>query len=112
MTDEQRADSVGCYGSPVPAPVRIPAHGCSNRIVPADDQCVVNAPQIPHLGYLTESFAALGYQTASIGLHTTERATPHFNLEHDLVLSERVGYFAHPEAFSTNDAEIVHLSHG
>ena len=91
MTDEQRGDSLGAGGAPwactphldqlahggtrfaaayTPSPVCVPARACMLTARAASSLGVLNNHHLLALddpGFLTEAFAAAGYQTASFG---------------------------------------------
>ena len=127
MTDEQRTDSMGCYGSPwartphmdrmakegvifleaaTPAPVCVPARVslltgqyASTTGIYHNRQTLDQDP-----GFLTHVFAEHGYQTATFGKQHYRCAKKAFALEFDHVLSDAVGYYAYhkgrnPEAY-------------
>lgn len=120
MTDEQRKDSLGCYGSTwasTPSLDALAGNGAvfSNAITPAP-VCVPARASIltgryPHetgvwwndpkhgrqLAHLTHYFEAVGYETASFGKQHYLSPNQAFQLERDLVLSSHVGYFEYSQ---------------
>jgi choline-sulfatase len=131
MTDEQRTDSLGCYGSPwarTPALDRLAAEGVrfdvavtpSPVCAPARSALLTGrAPST--LGFwhnggpierptppLTKLFEHAGYRTASFGKHHYMAADePPFQTQVDLVLSDEVGYFAYADRWDEDDFDVV-----
>lgn len=131
MTDEQRTDSLGCYGSAwartptldrlaaegvqflaavTPAPVCAPARsailtGC----YPSDLGFWYNgSPLERQTPPLTKLFELAGYRTASFGKHHSMASEePAFQTQVDLVLSDEVGYFGYAEPWNEGDFDVV-----
>lgn len=119
MTDEQRCDSLGCYGSPwartphvdrlanegcvfdsaiTPAPVCLPARtSLLSSQYPAQTGVWYNDPECSSTApYLLTSFREAGYQTASFGKQHYAEPTEGgaaFATEAGPCLSDHVGYF-------------------
>lgn len=116
MTDEQRCDSLGCYGSPwaqtpnldrlaarsvrfdsaySPSPVCVAARA---SLLIGHAPCrtgVLNNHQAlrdDDARFLTHDFARAGYQTASFGKHHYNNARPAFETQAGYCLGGRVGY--------------------
>lgn len=130
MTDEQRCDSLGCYGRPwtrtphldrlaregvvfenalTPAPVCLPARtALLTGRYPAQTGVWHNddAAQTP-VASLLPAFRAAGYDTASFGKQHYARGpdSPAFAVEAGSCLSDHVGYFnyARPADEATHD---------
>ena len=115
MTDEQRTDALGCYGSRwavtphldllasqgalfrhavTPAPVCVPARvSLVTGLSPSHTGVWYNHNHGREFPLLTEPFREAGYATACIGKQGYHTARPAFALEVPLVLSEHVHYF-------------------
>ncbi|NLD43196.1 MAG: sulfatase-like hydrolase/transferase [Chloroflexi bacterium] len=115
MTDEQRTDSLGCYGSPwavtphldrlagqgalfchavTPAPVCVPARvALLTGLYPSHTGVWYNHDHRQDLPLLTDPFREAGYATACFGKQGYHTARPAFAVEERLVLSEHVHYF-------------------
>jgi arylsulfatase A-like enzyme len=129
MTDEQRTDSLGCYGSPwartpnldrlaaegtvfrravTPAPVCIPA-----RLAMLTGTCVhqtgvwFNTPTDRTYDLLTRRFVEAGYRTGSFGKHHYATPSRAFETEEQLVLSDAVHYFHYAEKYPQADYDVV-----
>lgn len=129
MTDEQRTDSLGCYGSRwgrtpnldslgeqgvvfssaiTPAPVCVPARtALLTGRYPSDTGVWWNHQPIERLAYLTAAFAQAGYQTASFGKQHYGGRNPAFEHEENLVLTDRVDYFAYDHRFPIEAYDVV-----
>lgn len=129
MTDEQRTDSLGCYGSPwartpnldrlaqegvlfrhavTPAPVCVPARvSLLTGQYPCETGVWYNHGTAAEVPFLTDEFRRAGYATASFGKQhycTTNRA---FETERQLVLSEAVHYFHYAEPYAHEEFGVV-----
>ncbi len=129
MTDEQRTDSLGCYGSRwahtpnldrlgaagvvfsnavTAAPVCVPARtALLTGRYPSDTGVWWNHQPVERLAYLTETLARAGYQTASFGKQHYGARNPAFQQEENLVLTDRVNYFSYDSRFSVEAFDIV-----
>ncbi len=130
MTDEQRCDSLGCYGSswartPVldrlatggtlfenaitPAPVCVPARrSILTGQGPPETGVWYNhdAPQCPT--FLTRPFREAGYATASFGKqHYGCRTSRAFEHEEQIVLSNAVHYFHYAEPYRHEVYDVI-----
>jgi arylsulfatase len=129
MTDEQRPDSLGCYGTPwahtpnldrlaeqgalfrhavTPAPVCVPARlsvmtGCYPSRTGVWYNHRHQAAQTP----LTWAFAEAGYRTASFGKQ--DYGGPHqaFQTEERLVLSDAVHYYRYEPPHNASDYNVA-----
>jgi arylsulfatase len=131
MTDEQRTDSLGCYGSswaqtPVldrlagegvqftaavtPAPVCVPARTSllSGRY-PHETGVWSNRSGLPEpILPLTWVFEAEGYRTASFGKqHYLTGSLPAFQTQLQLVLSDEVHYSGYHDRWDQRDFDVV-----
>ena len=129
MTDEQRTDSLGCYGSPwartpsldrlaedgvlfrhavTPAPVCVPARvALLTGRYPCETGVWYNHGTGTDLPFLTDGFRRAGYATASFGKQhycTPNRA---FDTERQLVLSDAVHYFNYAEPYRHEEFGVV-----
>ena len=129
MTDEQRTDALGCYGSRwahtpnldrlgaqgvvfsnavTPAPVCVPARtALLTGRYPSDTGVWWNHQAVERLQYLTETLAQAGYQTASLGKQHYGARNRAFQHEEDLVLTDRVDYFSYDPRFPVEAFDIV-----
>lgn len=129
MTDEQRTDSLGCYGGRLartpnidaiakrgvifsnavtPAPVCVPARTTLlTGSYPVDTGVWWNHRPVQRLEYLTQLFAQSGYQTASLGKQHYGAYNPAFAHEEDLVLTDRVDYFSYDSRFASDAFDVV-----
>jgi arylsulfatase A-like enzyme len=130
MTDEQRCDSLGCYGSPwarTPNLDRLAREGVvfDNAVTPAP-VCVparasILSGQYPHRtgvwynagkdapadGYLTSVFHQAGYRSASFGKQHYTGPRDVFQTEKDLVLHPAVHYFHYAPEYDPKDYGVV-----
>lgn len=135
MTDEQRTDSLGCYGSPwartphldrlarsgtvfdnavTPAPVCVPARvSLFAGKDPHETGVWWNDPQhgltMPHL---VTCFADAGYRTASFGKQDHRATNPAFQTERSLVLSDEVHYFSYAPGYSEEEYGVLKFADG
>lgn len=131
MTDEQRTDSLGCYGSPwartptldrlategvrfeaavTPAPVCAPARSSIlTGLYPNELGFWHNgAPLKRQAPPLTRLFELAGYRTASFGKHhEVADEQPAFQTQAELLLSDDVGYFSYAEPWNEDDFDVV-----
>ena len=129
MTDEQRRDSLGCYGSAwaqtpnldrlaregvmfhgavTPAPVCVPARvSLLSGQYPQRTGVWYNGRFEVRPDYLTEVFREAGYRTASFGKQHYVRWKAAFETEANLVLSEEVHYFHYNEGYAADDYDVV-----
>lgn len=131
MTDEQRTDSLGCYGS---AWARTPCMDRLAREGAVFDAAMTPAPvcaaaraamltgqsppetgvwcndkgaasrQLPHL---VPRFADAGYRTASFGKHHYAAANQAFELEREIPYPEPVHAFGYADRYDTGDYDVV-----
>lgn len=130
MTDEQRTDSMGCYGSPwahtpnldrlaregvlftnavTPAPVCGPARASlvTGRY-PSEINVWYNIGKpLPQLTFLTEPFHQAGYRTAGFGKRHYCALNNAFQTEHCFELSEAVSYFSYADRFDAREYDVV-----
>ena len=116
MTDEQRADSLGAYGSPwaqtpnldrlahqgtrflnayTPSPVCVPARASMLTGQAASTTGVLNNHHLLAMDdppFLTWTLAASGYQVASFGKHHYQCARKAFDVEGGRTLGDKVHY--------------------
>jgi choline-sulfatase len=131
MTDEQRTDSLGCYGSPwarTPTLDRLAAEGAqfgcavtSSPVCAPARSALLTGRSPSTLGFwfngapierpalpLTKVFEDAGYRTASFGKHHYMAADePAFQTQVDLVLSDEVGYFAYADRWDEDNFDVV-----
>jgi arylsulfatase A-like enzyme len=131
MTDEQRTDSLGCYGSAwarTPTIDRLAAEGVRFEVavtpapVCAPARSSILTGQYPNeLGFwyngaplerqalpLTRLFELAGYRTASFGKHhSLVSEDPPFQTQVDLVLSDEVHYFGYAERWDQAEFDVV-----
>jgi arylsulfatase len=129
MTDEQRTDSLGFYGSPwartpnldrlarqgtayrnavTPAPVCVPARlSMLTGLYPHQTRIWWNRGALIDHPHLTQVFAEAGYRTASFGKQHYCTANPAFQAERNLVLSDAVHYFHYAEKYDHGDYDVV-----
>lgn len=130
MTDEQRTDSLGCYGSPwartpqidqlaaegtlfrsavTPAPVCIPARlSMLTGRYPHETGIWYNANGHGRkMDLLTTRFADAGYRTASFGKQHYCTANRAFQTEEQLVTADEVHYFHYTEPYDMADYDAV-----
>lgn len=130
MTDEQRCDSLGCYGSPwavtptldalagegvrfeeaiTPSPVCVPArvslltgrYPCATGVY-----CNEQRPRSEER-FLTTVFAEHGYQTASFGKQHYNRADRAFETQVNRMIGDAVGYFDYLKGRDIGDYNVV-----
>ncbi|HUW60363.1 MAG TPA: sulfatase-like hydrolase/transferase [Candidatus Bathyarchaeia archaeon] len=130
MTDEQRRDSMGCYGSPwaatpnldalardgvvftravTPAPLCTPAR-CSllTGRYPSETGVWTNHDGAsPPLPFLTEVFHAAGYDSATFGKQHYSSRNRAFQVEKGPVLSRAVDYFKYAPQYDARDYDVV-----
>ena len=134
MTDEQRTDSMGCYGSPwartphmdriaeegviflravTPAPVCVPARVslltgqvASTTGIYHNRQTLDRDP-----GFLTRVFAEHGVRTATFGKQHYRCAKKAFAFEFDHVLSDAVGYYAYHKGRDPAEYGVISYPH-
>ncbi len=136
MTDEQRTDSLGCYGSEwartptfdrlaeegvqfdaavTPAPVCVPARSAllAGRY-PSDLGLWHNgATPERQAEPLTRRFADAGYRTASFGKHHYVLSEdPPFQTQVELTLSDEVGYTDYADGYDHDDFDVVRYPPG
>jgi arylsulfatase A-like enzyme len=131
MTDEQRTDSLGCYGSAwarTPTLDRLAAEGVRFEValtpapVCAPARSSILTGWYPNeLGFwyngsplerqalpLTKAFELAGYRTASFGKHhSLVSEDPPFQTQVDLVLSDEVDYFGYAERWNQEEFDVV-----
>lgn len=136
MTDEQRADSLGCMGTPwartphldrlaitgtrfasayTPSPVCIPARACLLTGRAASSIGVLNNHHVLALDnpqFLTWRMAAAGYQVATFGKQHYACRRRAFDLEGGQVLDERVGYYEYNVPVDPREAGVVRYEGG
>jgi len=128
MTDEQRTDSLGCYGSSwaqtphldavaargacfeaamTPSPVCVPARvSLLGGHRPSETGVLSNVDHSAHWQPLTHVFRDHGYRTATFGKqHYLPRGA--FETEVDEVLSDAVDYFAYADDYNEDDWQVV-----
>jgi arylsulfatase A-like enzyme len=116
MTDEQRTDSLGCYGSPwagtpnidslahegvvfenaiTPAPACVPARvSIATASMPHDTGCWHNNWHAKQpLDFLTDRCADAGYATAGFGKMHFNAPNKAFQTQEEIILSKHVDYF-------------------
>ncbi|MEK6795624.1 MAG: sulfatase-like hydrolase/transferase [Spirochaetota bacterium] len=130
MTDEQRTDSLGCYGSPwvkTPCLDRLAREGVvfENAITPAP-ACVparvsIATGKMPHetgcwhnewraeepLAFLTHHFADAGYQTAGFGKMHFNAKNKAFQTQEEITLSSHVDYFDYAKIYDESEFDVV-----
>lgn len=135
MTDEQRTDSLGCYGSAwaqTPHLDRLAAGGTvfDHAVTPAP-VCVparisLFTGQDPHvtgvwwndgghgrtLPHLTSHFADAGYRTASFGKQDHHGVNAAFQTERGPVLSDEVHYFSYADGLSEEEYGVLKFADG
>jgi arylsulfatase A-like enzyme len=132
MTDEQRCDSLGCYGSPwavspsidylaekgtlfeeaiTPAPTCVPARTSmiTGLSVPHHGIWSNAEYKLPHGPDLISRFAAAGYSTASFGKshYAGYETDPVFSEEHEYCFSPLVHPEHYSEGFVESDYDVV-----
>jgi arylsulfatase A-like enzyme len=131
MTDEQRTDSLGCYGSPwaktpaldalaetgvvfasayTPAPVCCPARvSLLTGRYPCETGVWWNERHLKELDALSLGFEEAGYRTASFGKHHYEAANRAFEteLEQGLVISDAVHYLRYAERHDEREFDVL-----
>jgi arylsulfatase A-like enzyme len=131
MTDEQRTDSLGCYGSSwarTPTLDRLAAEGVrfgaavTSSPVCAPARSALLTGRYPNeLGFwhngaplerqalpLTRRFESAGYRTASFGKHHYLAADePPFQTQVDLVLSDEVDYVGYADRWNQDEYDVV-----
>jgi arylsulfatase A-like enzyme len=136
MTDEQRTDSLGCYGSSwartptldrlasegvrfdtavTPSPVCAPARSSiltglyPNELGFWHNDAPLGRQAVP----LTRLFERAGYRTASFGKHHEfADEQPAFQTQVQLVLSEEVDYQGYAEGWNQDDFDVVQYPPG
>ncbi len=125
MTDEQRTDSMGCYGSPwaqTPCLDRLAGQGAlfKNAVTqapvcgparaailtgeyPSKSDVWYNSPATTFQSHLTDVFRSAGYQTASFGKQHYVATNQAFDDEGHFVLSDQVSYFKYNDQFNPDD---------
>ena len=130
MTDEQRTDSLGCYGSPwavspnidafaregvvfrnaaTPSPLCTPAR-CSllTGLYPSETGVWSNhEKQSDPLPHLTHVFENAGYRTASFGKQHYSTKNRAFQDEEEIVLTDAVGYFGYAPKYPMEQYDVV-----
>lgn len=130
MTDEQRRDSLGCYGSPwartptldalagqgvlfrralTPSPVCVPARV---SILTGRYPAAVGVTDNPHRTpdaerFLTEVFVQHGYQTAGIGKQHYNSPRQAFQFQVNRMIGDAVGYFEYLKGRNHEDYNAV-----
>jgi choline-sulfatase len=136
MTDEQRTDSLGYTGSPwaqtpnldalaqrgtrfsaayTASPVCVSARACTLTGRPGSSIGVLNNHHPLALNdpkFLTWTFAANGYQVASLGKHHYQCARRAFDFEGGQVLGEQVHYFHYNVPVEAENARVVRYDGG
>ncbi len=131
ITDEQRTDSLGIYGSPwahtpnldrlgregvvfrnavTPAPVCVPARAAMlTGLYPSRLDLWFNVPEkrFRDLRYLTEPFHEAGYQSASFGKHHYGSRNKPFQTIGGPWLSKAVSYYAYADPHDAKDFDVV-----
>lgn len=130
FTDEQRTDSLGCYGSPwarspaidrlaregvafqravTPAPVCGPARlSHFTGQYPTQTGVWHNMTQaLPEAEHLTALFEAAGYQTAGIGRNHFMSSNPPFQTVWNKHLSDQVSWFSYAEGYDEAEYDVV-----
>ena len=130
MTDEQRTDSLGCYGSPwavspnldalaregvvfrnalTPSPLCTPAR-CSllSGLYPSETGVWSNHNKPTEaLPYLTQVFADAGYRTASFGKQHHNTVNHAFQEQESIVLTDAVNYFNYAPKYPMERYDVV-----
>lgn len=130
MTDEQRTDSLGCYGSAwahtpyldsiakrgilfecaiTPSPVCTPARTSilSGRY-PSQHGVWWNHNEEEYIEYLTDYFHQQGYLTMSVGKHHYGSKNQAFTTESNQVLSDHVDYFSYRDkSLNLSDYDLI-----
>jgi arylsulfatase A-like enzyme len=136
MTDEQRTDSLGCYGSSwarTPTLDRLAAEGVrfGSAVTPspvcAPARSSILTGKYPNeLGFwhngagldrqalpLTRLFEQAGYRTASFGKHHEfADEQPAFQTQVELLLTDEVGYEGYAESWNQDDFDVVQYPPG
>ena len=130
MTDEQRCDSLGCYGSPwartprldaladdgaifqtavTPAPVCLPARVAmlTGRYPNRNDIWWNNEQHGRTLNHLTALFEQAGYRTASFGKNGYGRGDRAFQTERNAVIADAVHYFHYADQYDAAAHDMV-----
>lgn len=131
MTDEQRTDSLGCYGSPwaqsptidrlasegvrftnavTPAPVCVPARtSLITGRYPNETRVWSNLSGVPEPCFpLTMMFESAGYRTATFGKqHYFASAAPAFQTQREFILSDEVYYYGYADDWNQADYGVV-----
>jgi arylsulfatase len=129
MTDEQRTDSLGCYGSPwartpnldalaaggalfrnavTPSPVCVPARtSMLTGAYPHETGVWCNGVATHEYRPLTQPFIDAGYRTASFGKRHYISPDQAFEDETSFELSDAVSYFGYSDQYSQRDYDVV-----
>lgn len=132
MTDEQRCDSLGFYGSEwaktpnldklaseaivfmqaiTPAPVSAPARtSMLTGKYPSQTNTWYNQKATENLNHLTFKFKDVGYDTASFGKQHYTSINKAFDVEENDILSEAVNCFKYSEEYDEKDFDVIKYS--